>query len=390
MPAITQAGRDYDQAMRQQLAMAAEEDALKMQKLRLDIEMMQEQRAKSQPDYEANLAGNIAEKTSQLQETLNLNQAQRAGIGQRLGNLAAASAPLDVDVSGPVMSQQASMQAGQGLVSEENLLNAQRTRMMAELEAYRKRQEGLVGTVNLGEAYGTAPAGGSTDVLRRRVQEQANAFREADDFVKAAQTPEEAQYRANAVSVNKAYFDAQTREELKNSRKLQGLEGMAKDDDAAKKMRERLPTFVQSISSIDNLIELGGLYRNAVMSGNAIQAAKYSAQAEQARIPLIAALRVPLTGGGQMNPQELKMLNDAVANPAVFLDITQTERLKSLKRTVGSEFASSARSFGYGVKSLQSVIDANSAPEDINNFGIRKSSPQPAAKYNPKTGLLMK
>ena len=390
MPAITQAGRDYDQAMRQQLAMAAEEDALKMQKLRLDIEMMQEQRAKSQPDYEANLAGNIAEKTSQLQETLNLNQAQRAGIGQRLGNLAAASAPLDVDVSGPVMSQQASMQAGQGLVAEENLLNAQKTRMMAELEAYRKRQEGLVGTVNLGEAYGTAPAGGSTDVLRRRVQEQANAFREADDFVKAAQTPEEAQYRANAVSVNKAYFDAQTREELKNSRKLQGLEGMAKDDDAAKKMRERLPTFVQSISSIDNLIELGGLYRNAVMSGNAIQAAKYSAQAEQARIPLIAALRVPLTGGGQMNPQELKMLNDAVANPAVFLDITQTERLKSLKRTVGSEFASSARSFGYGVKSLQSVIDANSAPEDINNFGIRKSSPQPAAKYNPKTGLLMK
>ena len=372
MPAITQAGRDYDQAMRQQLAMAAEEDALKMQKLRLDIEMMQEQRAKSQPDYEANLAGNIAEKTSQLQETLNLNQAQRAGIGQRLGNLAAASAPLDVDVSGPVMSQQASMQAGQGLVAEENLLNAQRTRMMAELEAYRKRQEGLVGTVNLGEAYGTAPAGGSTDVLRRRVQEQANAFREADDFVKAAQTPEEAQYRANAVSVNKAYFDAQTREELKNSRKLQGLEGMAKDDDAAKKMRERLPTFVQSISSIDNLIELGDSYRKALKSLNPVEAAKYKAQAEQARIPLIAALRVPLTGGGQMNPQELQMLNDAVANPAVFLDITQTDRLKSLKRTVGSEFASAARSFGYGVKSLQSVIDANSAPEDINTFGIKK------------------
>jgi len=390
MPAITEAGRSYDQAQRARLAMAAEEDALKMQKLRLDIEMMQEQKAKSQPDYEARLAGDIAEKTSQLQETLNLNQAQRAGISQRLGNVASASAPLDIDVSGPVMPQQTAMQAGQGLVAEENLLNAQRTRMAAELEAYRKRQEGLVGTVNLGEAYGTAPAGGSADVLRRRVQEQANAFREADDFVKAAQTPEEAQYRANAVSVNKAYFEAQTREELKNSRKLAGLEGMAKDDDAAKKMRERLPTFVQSISSIDNLIELGGLYRKAATSGNAIEAAKYKAQAAQARIPLIAALRVPLTGGGQMNPQELQMLNDAVANPAVFLDITQTERLRSLKRTVGSEFASSARAFGYGVKSLQSVIDANSAPEDINNFGIKKSAPQPAAKYNPKTGLLMK
>ena len=30
MPALTQAGRDYDQAMRQKLAMAAEEDALKI------------------------------------------------------------------------------------------------------------------------------------------------------------------------------------------------------------------------------------------------------------------------------------------------------------------------------------------------------------------------
>jgi hypothetical protein len=360
------------------------------QEQELRSRVLEAQLKQLQPDYEAKLAGDIAEKTSQLQETLNLNQAQRAGISQRLGNIAAASAPLDVDISGPVMPGQAAMQAGQGLVAEENLLNAQRTRMTAELEAYRKRQEGLVGTVNLGEAYGTAPAGGSADVLRRRVQEQANAFREADDFVKAAQTPEEAQYRANAVSVNKAYFDAQTREEMKNARKLPGLEGMAKDDEAAKKMRERLPTFVQSIASIDNLIELGGLYRNAAASGNALEAAKYKAQAQQARIPLIAALRIPLTGGGQMNPQELQMLNDAVANPAVFLDITQTERLKSLKRTVGSEFASAARAYGYGVKSLQSVIDSNSAPEDINNFGIKKSAPQPAARYNPKTGLLMK
>lgn len=363
---------------------------LQEQEQDLRMQILKTQLEQAQPGYEAKLAGDIATKTSQLQETLNLNQAQRAGISQRLGDISSASAPLDVDISGPVMPQQAAMQAGQGLVAEENLLNAQKTRMMAELEAYRKRQEGLVGTVNLGEAYGTAPAGGGADVMRRRVQEQANMFREARDFINSAQTPEEAQDRANAVSVNKAYFDAQTREELKNSRKLAGLEGMAKDDDAAKKMRERLPTFVQSISSIDNLIELGSLYRNAAMAGNVIDAAKYKAQAEQARIPLIAALRIPLTGGGQMNPQELKMLNDAVANPAVFLDITQTERLRSLKRTVGSEFASAARSFGYGVKSLQSVIDANSAPEDINNFGIKKSNPQPAAKYNPKTGLLMK
>ena len=361
-------------------------DSITLEAAQLDLE----EKKRKTPQYAAQLAGDIAEKSAAIQDTLNLTEAQKAGISERLGNISSAATPLESSIAGPVMPQEAAMQAGQGLVAEENLLNARNVRLRAELEAYRKQQEGLVGTVNLGEAYGTAPAGGSTDVLRRRVQEQANAFREADDFVKAAQTPEEAQYRANAVSVNKAYFEAQTREELKNSRKLTGLEGMAKDDNSLKQMQERLPKFVQSVESIDNLIEIGGLYRNAVMSGNAIQAAKYAAQAAQARIPLVANLRIPLTGGGQMNPQELQMLNDAVSNPAVFFDITQTERLKSLKQTVGSEFARTARAYGYGVKSLQSVIDANSVPEDINNFGIKKSSPQPAAKYNPKTGLLMK
>jgi len=363
---------------------------LQEQEQELRSRVLDAQLKQLQPDYEAKLAGDIAEKTSQLQETLNLNQAQRAGISQRLGDISSASAPLDVDVSGPVMPQQTAMQAGQGLIAEENLLDAQKTRMTAELEAYRKRQEGLVGTVNLGEAYGTAPAGGEDSVLRRRVQKFAEISKEARDFVNGSTSAEEAQDRQAAVNAYKPLFDAETRRQAQNALKLPGLDGQAKDDDAAKKMRERLPTFVQSISSIDNLIELGGLYRKAATSGNAIEAAKYKAQAAQARIPLIAALRVPLTGGGQMNPQELQMLNDAVANPAVFLDITQTERLRSLKRTVGSEFASSARAFGYGVKSLQSVIDANSAPEDINNFGIKKSAPQPAAKYNPKTGLLMK
>jgi hypothetical protein len=45
MPAITQAGRDYEQAQRAKLAMAAEEDALRMQKLRFDIEKMKSEQA---------------------------------------------------------------------------------------------------------------------------------------------------------------------------------------------------------------------------------------------------------------------------------------------------------------------------------------------------------
>jgi len=390
MPAITQAGRAYDQAMREKFAMAAEEDALKLQKLRFDIEKMQEDKVKSQPDYEAKLAGDIAERTGKLQETLNLNRMQRAGIGQRLGDISSASAPLDIDVSGPVLPQQMAMQAGQGLVAEENLLNAQKTRMMAELEAYRKKQEGLVGSVNLGEAYGTAPAGSSADVMRRRVQEQSNMFREARDFINSAQTPEEAQDRANSVSVNKTYFDAQTREELKNTRKLPGFEGLAKDEDAARKMRERVPTFVSTVSAIDRLIELGELTEGMTLQ-NPVQLARYRAEADQIRIPLVAALRVPLLGGGQMTEQERAFVQSAIANPTDYLNFASIDRLKTLKRTVASEFSSATRNYGFQLKSLQSVIDANSAPSDINTFGVKSQAmptEKPKAVYNPATGLL--
>ena len=394
MPAITQAARDYDRAVQAKIEMGAQEDALKMQKLRLDIEKMQEEKVKSQPDYEAKLAGDIAERTGKLQETLNLNRMQRAGIGQRLGDISSASAPLDIDVSGPVLPQQMAMQAGQGLVAEENLLNAQRTRMMAELEAYRKKQEGLVGSVNLGEAYGTAPAGSSADVMRRRVQEQSNMFREARDFINSAQTPEEAQDRANSVSANKAYFDAQTREELKNTRKLPGFEGLAKDEDAARKMRERVPTFVSTVSAIDRLIELGQLTEGMTFQ-NPVQLARYRAEADQIRIPLVAALRVPLLGGGQMTEQERAFVQSAIANPTDYLNFASIDRLKTLKRTVASEFSSATRNYGFQLKSLQSVIDANIAPSDINTFGVRsqaipteKQQPKPKAVYNPATGLL--
>jgi hypothetical protein len=387
---------DSIRAYRASKALAAEEDALKMQKLRFEVEKMQEDKAKSQPDYEAKLAGDIAERTGKIQETLNLNQMQRAGIGQRLGDISSASAPLDIDVSGPVLPQQMAMQAGQGLVAEENLLNAQKTRMMAELEAYRKKQEGLVGSVNLGEAYGTAPAGSSADVMRRRVQEQSNMFREARDFVNSAQTPEEAQDRANSVSVNKAYFDAQTREELKNTRKLPGFEGLAKDEDAARKMRERVPTFVSTVSAIDRLIELGQLTEGMTLK-NPVQLARYRAEADQIRIPLVAALRVPLLGGGQMTEQERAFVQSAIANPTDYLNFASIDRLKTLKRTVASEFSSATRNYGFQLKSLQSVIDANSAPGDINTFGVKsqamptekpQSQPKPNAVYNPATGLL--
>ena len=364
-------------------------DSITLEAAQLDLE----EKKRKNPQYAAQLAGDIAEKSAAIQDTLNLTEAQKAGISERLGNISSAATPLESSIAGPVMPQEAAMQAGQGLVAEENLLNARNVRLRAELEAYRKQQEGLVGTVNLGDAYGTAPAGDEANTFRRRVRTQSELFKEGREYINQAPTPEEAQDRSNAVMANKTFFDAQTREELKNSRKLPGLTGMAKDEDSAKKMRERVPAFVQSVATIDRLVELGDEYRKNF--GNPILERKARAEAEQLRIPLIANLRIPLTGGGQMSVQELELIQRAIANPATFFDITQTDRLKSLKKTIGSEFSSAARNYGYELNSLQQVIDANSAPSDIETFGVRrKAVPQvqekPAGRYDPTSGRIIR
>jgi hypothetical protein len=60
MPAITQAARDYDEAMRRQFAMAAEEDALKMEELRQRVARGKEEETMSTPIGRAGRAGDIA------------------------------------------------------------------------------------------------------------------------------------------------------------------------------------------------------------------------------------------------------------------------------------------------------------------------------------------
>lgn len=351
--------------------------------------------AQDMPEYRANMAANIAEKTAEIEEKLNLNAIQKAGISERLGNISSASVPLSENTAGPVMPQQVAMQAGQGLIGEENLLRAQETRMRAGLEAYRKEQEGLVGTVNLGEAYGTAPAGGEDSVLRRRVQKFATMSKEARDFVGESSSAEEAQDRQAAVNAYKPLFDAETRRQAQNALKLPGLDGQAKDEDAARNMRKRVPDFVSTITAIDRLIELGDLAKVT----NPIQLARYRAEAEQVRIPLVAALRIPLLGGGQMTEQEREFIQSAIARPTDFFNFAATDKLKTLKRVVGSEFTSASRNYGYSIKSLQQVLDANSVPADIDTFGAPNqtklpsatqapSKPKPAAIYNPATGLL--
>ena len=60
MPAITQAARDYDQAMRQQFAMDAEKQSLELEKLQLDLAEKRKEQEMSSPSGRATRAADIA------------------------------------------------------------------------------------------------------------------------------------------------------------------------------------------------------------------------------------------------------------------------------------------------------------------------------------------
>lgn len=60
MPAITQAARDYDQAMRQQFAMDAEKQSLELEKLQLDLAEKRKEQEMSSPSGRATQAADIA------------------------------------------------------------------------------------------------------------------------------------------------------------------------------------------------------------------------------------------------------------------------------------------------------------------------------------------
>ena len=82
MPAITQAGREYDQAMRQQLAMAAQENALKMENLLLDVNRKKAEQLNAEEQIALEMEGKrLANAKAREEETMStpIGRAGRAG-----------------------------------------------------------------------------------------------------------------------------------------------------------------------------------------------------------------------------------------------------------------------------------------------------------------------
>jgi hypothetical protein len=64
----------------------------------------------------------------------------------------------------------------------------------------------------------------------------------------------------------------------------------------------------------------------------------------------------------------------AIANPTAVINFFAPDRLGELKKVLARKFVADARANGFGVKSVQSVLDANSDPEDIGSFGIKRQN----------------
>lgn len=351
-------------------------ELLDLQSKQLDVQnkMMQN------PDYQIQRAGELAQRSLQVEQDLASQRGLAERLGTRAANVRAAATPLPAGASGPVMPEDLALSTGQQLLEQQDLARARVARIGGELETIRKQREGLQGSVNLGEFMGTAPAGDVESVAKRRVQENTKLLGDLNAYVKNSATQEEAEIKMAAAKEIKPWFNMQTRRELDNTLKIPGLVGMARDEKAAVDMRGRTSEMINIVTSINNLLALADeadKIKGSFMDGNlkAIELARIQQRADLLRTPLVASLRVPITGGGPMTEQERAFLLDTVRNPTDFVNIFARDRLNELSRITKKDFVGRARVAGYEINSLQQVFDAYSDPDDLETAKPRSSRP---------------
>lgn len=348
-----------------------EAELLERQSKELDVrkKMMED------PEFQIQRAGELAQRSLEVERDLESQRGLAERLGTRAANVRAAATPLPAGAAGPVMPEDLALATGQQLLEQQDVARARIARIGGELETIRRQREGLQGSVNMGEFYGTAPAGDTESVARRRYQETTKLLGDLDADVKRSASPEEAQIKMAAAKEIKPWFNMQTKRELDNTLRVRGLEELAPDAAIAKDMRERTAGLVNSVSQINALIALGkeadAAKKNLFGQARVDELIRIQRRADLIRTPLVASLRVPLTGGGQLSDAEREFLQAAVANPTDFINFAATDRLMELSRVVKRDFTTRARAAGFSVKSLQPVFDAYSDPQDIDTAGPR-------------------
>jgi hypothetical protein len=318
----------------------------------LRLRILDQQYKQSQPGYSAETAGRLGRGLEESERNLQLQDELLADLSKRKQNVAAAATPLQPQVAGPVMPEQAAISETNRILTAEDQMSLDRAANLAYREALRKDLETYTGTIPL-PTGGTAAAG-EISTIKRRFKDTANLMQEYQQMVANAQSPEEADALRAAYSMFEPIQKQQLKKDLESSRTIPGLDGFGKDEQATNEMRKSIVDFSSATQNIDDLINLS----------NNPSIANY-AKAQAIRGGLRGQLRLLIAGPGAMSDQDVALMNEIVANPYTPY---AKEKLLALKGAMARKIVSSASAYGFKVKRLSDLVSSGGQPEDFNEF----------------------
>jgi hypothetical protein len=368
---------EYLKSPEGQAALLAEREktTLGIEKLKGEIASEAEKLRKASPEYAPIEAARLSGLRSTLEKDLATQNELATSAGERVKNLQSASATLPEGVAGPVMQKDMATQMMRpALELEADMRNRAIGTEAAQAATSRQLGE-LVGTLPVPEGLGggTVPATANVgSIYQQRLEQLVPIKAKAISYINSL--PEGSPERMAAeqtIGKMSGYEDAQTKKIAQNALKIAGFEGMASSEQAAKGLRDRMPDFVSSVGGIDELVRLGEQANKAVLKNPYIRPT-LMARADAIRTSLAGQMRVALQGGGTMTEQDFQRLMAAIPDSTAIINYKAQDRLLELKKMIGRKLIADARANGFTVKSLQSVIDANSDPEDIGSFGVKR------------------
>lgn len=365
----------------QQLRAEGEKAGLQVEKLKSEIAAEAEKARRASPEFAPLEAARLGGLQEQLKSDLETQQGLLSDVQSRIQNLKSASATLPAGVAGPVMEKDMATRMMRPALDVEASMQQRIPGTTAALGATTKQLGELVGTVPIPENLGGGTAPSTSDIssiYKERFEKLVPMKAQGIAYINSLQ-PGSPERMAAEQTLGKmtGYEDAQTKKAAENALKIPGLEGMASTEKGAKQVRDNIPDFISSVSGIDELVRLGEEAKKDILARPRIMA-----QADAIRTALAGQMRIAIGGPGTMTEQDRQVLMTAIADPTT-INFFAPDRLSELKKVLGRKFVADAKANGFSVPSLQSVIDANSAPEDIETFGVRKKAQPQAPQAQP-------
>jgi len=359
-----------------QAALLAEREktTLGIEKLKSEIASEAEKQKKAAPEYAPLEAARLRGLESTLEQNLATQNELVTSAGERVKNLQSASATLPEGAAGPVMQKDMASQMMRPALELEADMRNRIIGTEAARAATSKQLGELTGTLPVPEGLGggTVPATANIgSIYQQRLEQLVPMKAKAISYINSL--PEGSPERMAAeetVGEMSGYEKAQTKRIAQNALKIPGLEGMASSEKSANEVRGLVPNFVSSVGGIDELLDLG----NQVQTGDVLARPRLMARADAIRTALAGQMRIAIGGPGTMTQEDRNVLMTAIADPTAVINFAAPERLGELKKVLARKFVADARANGFGVKSVQSVLDANADPEDIGSFGMKRKS----------------